>query len=74
MVPSIKYMFLKPNIAKILEVIAMNELVVIDSTVGIESNAKTRSVISIIISEKRIGVAYTTPSIRENNLLPLKNR
>ena len=65
-------MLLKPNIAKILEVITMNELVVIDSTAGIESNAKTRSVISIIISEISIGVAYKTPSIRENNLLPAK--
>jgi hypothetical protein len=48
-----------------LEVITMNELVVIDSTAGIESNAKTRSVISIIISETSIGVAYKSPFKRK---------
>ena len=36
-----KYKLLKPRIAKIFEVITINELVVIANIAGIESNANT---------------------------------
>ena len=55
-----KYKLLKPRIAKIFEVITINELVVIANIAGIESNANTKSVISAITRATSIGVAYKT--------------
>ena len=44
--------------AKMFEVITINESVVIASIAGIESNANTKSVISTITRATSIGVAY----------------
>lgn len=69
-----KYKLLRPRIAKIFEVMTINESVVIAKMAGMESNANTRSVISTITRATSIGEAKSTPFLCNKNLLPFTSK